>query len=100
MRALNGARVLLAEDNELNQELAVELLHQAGVDVVVAKDGREALDLLANDRGIDGVLMDCQMPVMDGYEATREIRNNPAWAKLPVIAMTANAMSGDREKVL
>lgn len=100
MRKLEGARILLVEDNELNQELALELLRDAGVEVVVANDGREALDILARDPAFDGVLMDCQMPVMDGYAATREIRANPAFARLPIIALTANALEGDREKVL
>ncbi|MEO8591708.1 MAG: response regulator [Candidatus Solibacter sp.] len=99
MEALRGARVLLVEDNEINQELAVELLTQAGMEIVVANHGREALDVLARDSRFDGVLMDCQMPVMDGYEATRQIRANPAWDNIPVIAMTANAMAGDKEKV-
>jgi CheY-like chemotaxis protein len=100
MARLKGARVLLAEDNEMNQELATELLSQAGMEVVVANNGQEALDILARDPRFDGVLMDCQMPVMDGYTATREIRRNPAFAALPIIAMTANAMAGDKEKVI
>jgi CheY-like chemotaxis protein/HPt (histidine-containing phosphotransfer) domain-containing protein len=100
MAVLAGARVLLVEDNELNQELAMELLRDAGMDVVLACNGKEALDVLAQDAAFDGVLMDCQMPVMDGYEATRLIRQRPQWRDLPVIAMTANAMVGDREKVL
>jgi signal transduction histidine kinase/DNA-binding response OmpR family regulator/HPt (histidine-containing phosphotransfer) domain-containing protein len=100
MKALEGSRVLLVEDNDMNQELALELLSQAGMEVVVANNGQEALDILAKDDRFDGVLMDCQMPVMDGYTATREIRKNPAWYDLPVIAMTANAMAGDREKVI
>jgi signal transduction histidine kinase/DNA-binding response OmpR family regulator/HPt (histidine-containing phosphotransfer) domain-containing protein len=100
LRTLAGARVLLVEDNDMNQELAIGLLHHAGMEVVVANNGQEALDCLARDQRFDGVLMDCQMPVMDGYTATQEIRKNPAWATLPIIAMTANAMAGDREKVL
>jgi two-component system sensor histidine kinase/response regulator len=100
MAKLKGARVLLAEDNEMNQELAIELLGQAGMEVVVANNGQIVLDILARDTRFDGVLMDCQMPVMDGYTATREIRKNPALKDLPVIAMTANAMAGDREKVI
>ena len=100
MRKLNGARLLLVEDNDLNQELATELLRDAGIDVVVASHGQEALDILSRDAGFDGILMDCQMPVMDGFSATREIRRNAAWAKLPIIAMTANAMAEDREKVI
>jgi len=91
--------VLLVEDNLINQELAVELLSEAGVAVTVADDGRSALDLLGS-RAFDAVLMDIQMPVMDGYEATRAIRAQPRWQNLPVIAMTANTMSGDRDKAL
>jgi signal transduction histidine kinase/DNA-binding response OmpR family regulator/HPt (histidine-containing phosphotransfer) domain-containing protein len=100
MARLAGARVLLVEDNDMNQELAMELLRNASMEVVLANHGREALDILAADANFDGVLMDCQMPVMDGYTATREIRNNPAFKDMPIIAMTANAMAGDREKVL
>ncbi len=97
---LRGARVLLVEDNDMNQELAVELLTRAGLLVEVANNGQEALDILARDRDFDGVLMDCQMPVMDGYSATREIRGNPQVRHLPVLAMTANAMASDQQKVL
>jgi signal transduction histidine kinase/CheY-like chemotaxis protein len=99
---LRGARILLVEDNLINQELALELLGDAGMVVTLAQDGRHALDILggAGDAYFDGVLMDCQMPVMDGYEATRAIRALPRWRGLPVIAMTANAMAGDRERAL
>jgi CheY-like chemotaxis protein len=100
MARLAGARVLLVEDNEMNQELAVELLQSAGIQVVLANHGKEAVDILAQDPDFDGVLMDCQMPVMDGYTATREIRKNPAFKDLPIVAMTANAMAGDKEKVI
>ena len=100
MDKLQGARVLLVEDNELNQELATELLAMAGVRCVVAGNGQEALDILAGDVAFDGILMDCQMPVMDGYTATREIRGNPNWRHFPIIAMTANNMAGDRERTL
>lgn len=100
MASLKGSRVLLVEDNDMNQELAKELLNQAGMEVVIANHGQEALDILARDDKFDGVLMDCQMPVMDGYTATQEIRKNPAFKDIPIIAMTANAMAGDREKVL
>jgi CheY-like chemotaxis protein len=96
---LLGRRILLVEDNDINRELATELLENAGAVVEHAHDGRAAVDLLAS-RPIDLVLMDCQMPVMDGYEATRELRRDPRHAALPVIAMTANAMSDEREKVL
>jgi signal transduction histidine kinase/DNA-binding response OmpR family regulator/HPt (histidine-containing phosphotransfer) domain-containing protein len=97
---LRGALVLLVEDNDMNQELAMDLLGQQGIEAVLATNGQEALDMLAGDARFDAVLMDCQMPVMDGYTATREIRKNPAFNALPIIAMTANAMSGDRQKVL
>jgi len=96
---LDGARVLLVEDNPFNQELARDLLGRAQIVVRVANNGREAIDMLAHER-FDAVLMDCQMPVMDGYAATRELRGDPKWRDLPIIAMTANAMVGDREKVL
>ena len=100
MAQLKGARVLLVEDNDMNQELALELFEQVAMEVVVANNGQEALDVLGRDADFDGVVMDCQMPVMDGYTATRTIKANPALQHLPVIAMTANAMAGDREKVL
>jgi PAS domain S-box-containing protein len=96
---LEGARILLVEDNEINAELAVELLTDAGVRVSVARNGKEALDFLAAGR-FDVVLMDCQMPVMDGYAATRALRKEKSLKELPVIAMTANAMIGDREAAL
>ncbi|WP_127995469.1 response regulator [Piscinibacter defluvii] len=96
---LAGTRVLLVEDNEINQELACDLLRRAGIEVSVAADGRAALDRLEHER-FDAVLMDCQMPVMDGYEATRVLRQWPGLQDMPVIAMTANAMAGDRERVL
>jgi PAS domain S-box-containing protein len=98
--SLKGARVLLVEDNDMNQELAMELLANAGIDVTLAVNGQDALDKISAEPRFDGVLMDCQMPVMDGYTATREIRKNPAFKDLPIIAMTANAMAGDREKVI
>jgi signal transduction histidine kinase/DNA-binding response OmpR family regulator/HPt (histidine-containing phosphotransfer) domain-containing protein len=96
-RALSGAHILLVEDNVMNREVALEILGRAGIRVDVASNGKQALEMI--DRGqYDGVLMDCQMPVMDGFEATRLIRAQPRFAALPVIAITANAMTGDREK--
>jgi CheY-like chemotaxis protein len=99
LNGLAGARVLLVEDNLINQELATELLTREGIIVSVAGDGRQALELLDRER-FDAVLMDCQMPVMDGYEATRALRQRQGMQTLPVIAMTANAMVGDREAAL
>ena len=97
---LSGARVLLVEDNDMNRELATELLVSAGMVVEVANNGQEALDILSADPAFDGVLMDCQMPIMDGYTATRHLRSQDAFKKIPIIAMTANAMAGDKEKVI
>ena len=100
MRRLAGTRVLLVEDNEMNQELAQELLQNVGMQVALANNGQEALDVLAKDAAFDAILMDCQMPVMDGYTATREIRKNRVFKDTPIVAMTANVMAGDREKVI
>ena len=99
VRKLHGAKILLVEDNEINQELVLALLTNNGLIVKVANNGREALDIL-NKEEFDGVLMDCQMPEMDGYEVTRKLRQQERLKDLPVLAMTANAMVGDREKVL
>ncbi|MGY6276894.1 response regulator [Methylomonas sp. MgM2] len=96
---LRGAKILLVEDNEINLELARELLSVNGLSVEVARDGKQAL-LCLEKEDFDGVLMDCQMPVMDGYEATRRLRSQEKHKALPVLAMTANAMAGDKEKVL
>ena len=96
---LRGVHLLLAEDNPINREVALTLLGRANIEVSVAHDGQEALDML-DTQAFDGVLMDCQMPVMDGYAATRALRQQPRWRDLPVIAMTANAMVGDRDKAL
>ncbi|MBF0339985.1 MAG: response regulator [Magnetococcales bacterium] len=93
---IRGARILLAEDNIINQLVAVETLHALEVDVVVAGNGAEALER-AGQASFDLVLMDLQMPVMDGYAATRALRQNPRLTGLPIVAMTAHAMSGDRE---
>ncbi|MDP2963086.1 MAG: response regulator [Sulfurimicrobium sp.] len=94
-----NAHVLLVEDNEINRQLAQELLLQAGLAVTLAHNGQEAIELLEREN-FDAVLMDIHMPVMGGFEATRVIRDNPRHAALPIIAMTANAMTGDREKCL
>ena len=99
LTTIQGAQVLLVDDNDLNQQVGAELLAGAGLVVDVADNGQIALDMLA--RGpYDIVLMDMQMPVMDGLTATRQLRQNPAWAQLPVLAMTANAMSRDRDLCL
>ncbi len=100
---LQGMRVLLVEDQPLNQELAQDLLQRAGATVVLANDGLEALDILAaadSSQAFDCVLMDCQMPRLDGYATTERIRANPCWHRLPVIAMTASALVSDRQRAL
>jgi PAS domain S-box-containing protein len=99
MARLKGARILVVEDNEFNQDLIEELLEQWGAVVRLCGNGREALEQLAKER-FDIVLMDVQMPVMDGYETTHQIRATPALAGQCVIAMTANAMATDRERCL
>lgn len=98
-RALRGAWLLLVEDNEVNQEVAEHILNDAGIRVDIASNGAIALAKI-EENTYDGVLMDCQMPVMDGYQATRKLRQDPRYSNLPVIAMTANAMVGDKEKCL
>lgn len=96
---LRGAKVLLAEDNEINMELAVDILERHQIEVICAINGQEAIHILEKE-DVDAILMDCQMPVMDGYKATQAIRELPQFANLPILAMTANAMVGDKEKVL
>ena len=98
-QGIQGAHILLVEDNEINQQVAREILEQVGVTVDIAGNGLQAIAAL-EVHSYDAVLMDVQMPIMDGYEATRQIRTDARFAALPIIAMTANAMSGDREKSL
>ncbi len=103
LSAIAGARILLVEDNDLNQQVATELLQQAGFVVDVAENGAVALDRVSRQDGDAGyaiVLMDMQMPVMDGVTATREIRKLPEGGTLPIVAMTANAMASDRDRCL
>ena len=100
---LAGARVLLAEDNEINQQIAVELLEGVGVTIDVANNGKEAWEKLGQAEGplaYDLVLMDLQMPEMDGYQATAKIRSDPRFAELPIIAMTAHATVEERQRCL
>jgi len=96
---LRSAHVLLAEDNAVNQKFAAAILARAGVEVEIAADGAQALKAV-EARTFDAVLMDVQMPEVDGLEATRRLRRLPVKAGLPVIAMTANVMQGDREVCL
>ena len=96
---LHGAKILVVDDNDLNHEYIHELLETIGIAVETASNGQEALNVLAK-QDFDCVLMDCQMPIMDGYETTRQIRRQEKFKDMPVIAMTANAMTDDREKAL
>jgi signal transduction histidine kinase/DNA-binding response OmpR family regulator/HPt (histidine-containing phosphotransfer) domain-containing protein len=99
LATIKGARILLVEDNDLNQQVASELLSDAGFVVDLAEDGQIALDKV-RAKNYDIVLMDMQMPVMDGVTATQEIRKEERFKDLPVVAMTANAMQGDRVRCL
>ncbi|MGF6201298.1 signal transduction histidine kinase/ActR/RegA family two-component response regulator [Pseudomonas laurylsulfatiphila] len=94
---LRRGRVLLVEDNPVNQLVAKGMLGKLGCEVTTAAHGGEALDQL-EQREFDLVLMDCNMPVMDGYEASRQIRRSGRWPQLPIVALTANAMSEERER--
>lgn len=103
-RRLQGMRVLVVEDNRINQQVAAQLLRKEGAEVLLADDGRQGVDAVAaaarSGTPFDAVLMDMQMPEMDGLAATREIRNGLHLSRLPIIAMTANAMAADRKACL
>ncbi|MBF0159198.1 MAG: PAS domain S-box protein [Magnetococcales bacterium] len=98
-RIFLGARILLVEDNNINQQLAVELLESHGMVVTLANTGKEAVAMVGR-KDFDLVLMDIQMPVMDGFQATALIRQDSRFQDLPILAMTAHAMAGDRDKSL
>lgn len=98
--SFNGSKILLVEDNRVNQKVAMGMLRKLGLNCEVAQNGLEALDLIGK-HSFDLILMDCQMPEMDGFEATKRIRaGEDIYHRLPIIALTANAMKGDREKCL
>lgn len=97
LAAQRPARILLVEDNPVNQLVAKGMLGKLGCDVTICSHGAEALEELEHAR-FDLVLMDCNMPVMDGYEATRRIRRSGRWPHLPIVALTANAMPDERER--
>jgi signal transduction histidine kinase len=96
----NPARILVVEDNQVNQKVVTAVLRKRGFYIELANDGQEALHKLDQSAAFDLVLMDVQMPVLDGLEATRLIRKEARWKNLPIIAMTAHAMNGDKERCL
>ena len=100
VEACRGRRVLVVDDNEFNLDVLETILSMAGLEVVTAASGADALDILASGPSCDAVLMDVQMPGMDGYEAARRIRANPLWKGLPVLAITANFVKGERERCI
>jgi PAS domain S-box-containing protein len=96
-------RILMAEDNRINAEIAKEMLERLGCEVVTAPNGRNACEILKTDRNFDLIFMDCQMPIMDGFEATSKLieqENTAAQQHIPIIALTANSMQGDKEKCI
>ncbi|MGK7873843.1 MAG: response regulator [Xenococcaceae cyanobacterium] len=93
------AKILLVEDNEMNRDMLSRRLKRKGYDVVIAIDGSEGVSMAASESP-DIILMDMSLPVMDGWTATRQLKSNPATKNIPVVALTAHAMSGDREKAL
>lgn len=99
LKRIWGAKILLVEDNQINQQVATEILENAGFVIISADSGKEALDIVSTTL-LDAVLMDLQMAEMDGYEATRLIRNDMRFKDLPIIAMTAHAMASEKEKCL
>ena len=93
------ATILLVEDNEINRHLMARCLRRARHDVIIATDGREGIDM-AGAQHPDLILIDLSLPEIDGWEATRRIKSDPATREIPVIALTAHAMPGDRERAL
>lgn len=93
------AKILIVEDNEMNRDMLSRRLERRGFAIVMAVDGQQGVDMTRSDKP-DLVLMDMSLPVMDGWTATRTIKDDPKLAKIPVIALTAHAMEGDREKAI
>jgi CheY-like chemotaxis protein len=93
------AKILLVEDNEMNRDMLSRRLLRKGFEVVIAEDGQAGIDM-AGSESPDLILMDLSLPIVDGWEATRQIKGNPDTAQTPVIALTAHAMQGDEEKAL
>jgi len=100
MPAEAPSRILVVEDNQVNQKVVTTVLKKRGFEIELANNGEQALQILEDSMAFDLILMDIQMPVLDGLETTRRIRQDPRWRELPILAMTAHAMSGDRERCL
>ncbi|UCD56391.1 MAG: response regulator [Candidatus Hydrogenedentota bacterium] len=96
---MSPARILVVEDNVMNMELAVDLLQIQGYEVFSAKTGQEALEI-SNREQLDLILMDVQLPGMDGLEVTKKLKQNPKTSHIPIVALTAYAMKGDEERIL
>ncbi len=92
-------KILLVEDNEMNRDMLSRRLRRNGYEVVIATDGQQGVEMAASEAP-DLILMDMSLPVIDGWEAARRVRENEATRKIPVIALTAHAMAGDREKAI
>jgi len=93
------SKILLVEDNEMNRDMLSRRLERKGFEVVIAVDGQAGIDM-ASSASPDIILMDLSLPVIDGWEATRQIKANPATKSIPIIALTAHAMAGDEKKAL
>jgi len=93
------AKILLVEDNEMNRDMLSRRLERKGFQVVIAVDGQQGVAMAESERP-DLILMDMSLPILDGYEATRKLKASPGTASIPVIALTAHAMTGDREKTM
>ncbi len=92
-------KILLVEDNEMNRDMLSRRLDRKGYQVLLAEDGQQGVNMAASE-GPDLILMDMSLPILDGWEATRQLKAAPATRSIPIIALTAHAMSGDREKAL
>lgn len=92
-------KILLVEDNELNRDMLSRRLSRKGYEILIAVNGQEGVDLATSEKP-DLILMDMSLPILDGWEATRQVKANPATARIPVIALTAHAMAKDREEAM
>jgi CheY-like chemotaxis protein len=99
VKGVSVSRILLVEDNEMNRDMLSRRLERRGYQVVIAVDGQQGVDM-ARTESPDLILLDMSLPVIDGWEAARQLKSDAATARVPIIALTAHAMSGDREKAI